>query len=120
MISLAAMRVRYDGPWLFDDARLKTLYGPDHPARNPKRDTYFSSPLTAANALEIDHAALLDVVWKIRSFELLAANLRDRTACAKTRSIAIELGADFFSDVLDNINVLLAQKAEAELWVVEG
>lgn len=116
MRALGNMVVRHDGPWLCHDARLKTLYPAEHPARSPRRLTHFADARSAASALAIDHATLLDLVWKIRSTEALATHGRERTDCERTRAIAIELATGFFADVLSDIDVLLAQKAEAELW----
>jgi hypothetical protein len=116
MIPLNGMRVRHDGPWLCHDARLKTLYPADHPARRPTKLTHFADAVSATNALSIDHGHLLDLVWKIRSAESLAMHVREHTGCERTRAIAIELSTGFFADVLSDIDALLARKAEAELW----
>ncbi len=120
MIKLDGMRIRHPGPWLSHDTRLKTLYPPDDPVRKPAANAYFADAQSAGDALAIDHMALLDIVWKIRSMEALATRMRDKSECARTRAVAGVLAAGYFDDVLSDISAALGRKAEAELLAEAG
>jgi hypothetical protein len=118
LLQVADAKLRYDGPWLHEDARLKTLYRKEAGVRQANPGRYYGSLDEALSALSIDHRHLLDVVWKIRSAETLAASIMGKTGCPKTRLIAASLSEGQFTDLLEEIEDLLARKVEAEQWLL--
>lgn len=101
---------------LCQDTRMKTLFPADHRVRNPERRFHYAGPEQAGGGIEIDHDALLDAVWKLRTAQQTLRTLASRTRCPKARE-ALEAAASVNDDTLSDIELLLSQKAEAELWL---
>lgn len=115
-ISAPIARVLARSGLLCQDVRLKTLFPTGHEVREPRRRTYHVSKEDASRDLWIDHDALLDLLWKLRSVQTLCAVHAQRTGDGATRDFLLQT-AMVEQDTVGDIEKLLARKAEAELWL---
>lgn len=100
---------------LLNDVRLSVLFPPGHRVREPKHDGFFRSKEEASDYLDIDHSILLDALWKLQGTINLLSVHGGRTGCGRARELLVE-GAGMVGDLAGDMEMLLAQKAEAELW----
>lgn len=105
-------------PLLAHDNRLKTLLPADCPARAPVAGRFFTDAGVAAAHRDIDHSALLDALWKVRSAETLFAEHAKTTTCPATRRILLGHQADELATIAADIERLLELKAEAEIHAI--
>lgn len=100
---------------LVRDQRLAVLFPPGHRVREPQRDGFHMDRAGASADLEIDHSALLDALWKLRCTQQLMTLRGNASGCTRTKEVLVE-GGGLISDLVADIELLLARKAEAELW----
>lgn len=101
---------------LCKDVRLATLFSPDHRVRQPALRVFHGFVENAEADINIDHSALLDGVWKLRTSQGLMQVLAGRTECERTKEALLNAAA-LMDDNIADMELLLARKAEAELWL---